>query len=296
MPQVIAPSGGTPSVPEDSTLVQIGFSYALNYQFVVDNPLSAAQIFQYLPEGLGYGLSVNLSDITVSSLQPYESSTAGYIVTVAMAYIPSETYSTLDAYIHTPSSILFNPPDASVAALMNLIDPSIPLIPGQTTSATGSTGGGTGSGTGSSGSGGSGSSGSGSGGSGSGGSGSGTSPDSGSIDSGTSTSTPTASSKTAGIAVGVVAGACAYAGAMFLLAKRHQKKKKEGLRLSGSDNGYIGASASQGGSYHDDTSVHSHSLRSSNSNGSRSGRITNILPISQQISQPVMSENSLGWT
>ena len=52
-------------MPEDSTLIQVGFNYSLNYAFVVANPNSSAQIFMYLPIGLAYGLSIKEDQVTM---------------------------------------------------------------------------------------------------------------------------------------------------------------------------------------------------------------------------------------
>lgn len=282
--------------------MQIGFDYSLNYPFVVANPLSAAQIFQYLPPGLSYGLDIdnnNNGNVSVKNLEPYQSN-KGYIVTVALCYVPSDLVSNLAALLHTPTSRLYNNPDSSVETLVSLIDPSIPLIPGGDTSGTSS--------------GGSGGSGSGS------GSGDGDanptgghnsfpsaqpfSGEAGSLDQGIPSTPPKVSGKTVGIAVGAVAGAIAYGGVIFLVSKKYRQKRQ--LELPGRESpltvGSLGGR--ENGVYYDDmsTSDRSSGLRSDPS-GSRSLTssrrhvgIDSILPIGQQISQPVMSENSLGWT
>lgn len=63
------------------------------------------------------------------SIEPYQSQSAGYVISVALAYIPKSLISTLDAMIHTPTSQLYRNPNTSVNTLMNLIDPSIPSSP-----------------------------------------------------------------------------------------------------------------------------------------------------------------------
>lgn len=104
--------------------------------------------------------------------------------------------------------------------------------------------------------------------------------DSGSLDQPVQ-SNSTVSSKTAGIAVGTVTGAIAYAGLM-VLAARSYRKKKNGLELDGRDSPYLAT----GGPQHDVGSP-----LSGQSRGSYRGPIPR-----EQISEPVMSENSLGWT
>merc|ERR1712230_228407 len=50
--------------------IQLGFLFPLNYKFVVDNPLSSAQIFEYLPQGVSDGLGLKRDQITMHSLIP----------------------------------------------------------------------------------------------------------------------------------------------------------------------------------------------------------------------------------
>jgi hypothetical protein len=311
MPRYIAPSGGIPKQPKDTTLIQIGFDYSLNYPFVVDHPLAVAQIFDYLPKGISYGLKTSESNISMTTLQPYQSSKAGYIVSVALAYIPKTLVDDLDAQIHNPRSRLYNNKDNSVAALMNLIDPSIPLTPGKgavdTVSSNGpSNGSGSSSGNGSG-------SGNNNGNDDSGGKGNNAGSDSGSLDSKPSEK-PKVNGKTVGIAVGSIAGAALYVGVIFIAHKQYKKRKialegsesdldsnsnrffddgsVTGSSLSGSYSGsgtYTGSGSGSGGSRGLRSIISG--TRSSNNNG-----VNNILPIGQHISEPVMSENSLGWT
>ncbi|SMN19624.1 hypothetical protein, no similarity [Maudiozyma saulgeensis] len=58
LPAAIA-AGGEVSEPSNTTLVTIGFGSELNYNFLVDNPLSSAQIFNFLPEALLYPFYVD---------------------------------------------------------------------------------------------------------------------------------------------------------------------------------------------------------------------------------------------
>lgn len=246
-------------MPEDSTLVQIGFQYPLNYPFLVAHPLAAAQVFQFLPSGLAYGLDIDASKISMRSIGPYESQSAGFVISVALAYVPSSSVSSLKSQLSDPNSHLFNNPIDSVNSLMKLIDPSIPLFPidqgsgrpGPTESA-----------------------------------GSNSSAksqdhsnsdsraglaDSGSLDQPVNPDA-TVHSKTVGIAVGAVAGAAAYCGAIFLLTRRYRRKKVE---LEGRSSPALAT----GGP-----------VRVISPGNGRTP-----IPINQ-ISEPVMSENSLGWT
>ena len=45
--------------PSDTTLITIGFGQELNYNFLVENPLSSAQIFNFLPQALYYPFYVD---------------------------------------------------------------------------------------------------------------------------------------------------------------------------------------------------------------------------------------------
>ncbi|KAK9468700.1 hypothetical protein V1512DRAFT_257702 [Lipomyces arxii] len=216
LPNVIAPSGGIPAGPEDSTLVQIGFTYALNYPFIVAHPLAVAQIFDYLPRGVSYGLGVNLNETVMVAIQPYETGDDSFVVSLAMMYVSTDMLNTLMLGLYTPSSLFYNSPDPSVQSLMGLIDPTIPLVA--------STGGG-------------GESGfdggdplPGSGGGAFGGSNSSSNPDVdigstilfGSLDSATSASAT--NKKVVAIAIGTVCGVVLYGAFVFIMGRRYRRK------------------------------------------------------------------------
>jgi hypothetical protein len=132
MPKVIAPPGGPVTKPDNSTLIQIGFTHELNYAFVSTNPTSAEQIFAFLPKGISYGLLVNSVDAKMFNIQPYDTSrTMGYLTTLALLYIPTDLVNQLAVDLHTPNSGLYNNPDFTTAQLMSFINPTVPLIAGQ---------------------------------------------------------------------------------------------------------------------------------------------------------------------
>lgn len=281
-----------PNVPEDTTLIQIGFDHSLNYPFVVAHPLAAAQIFDYLPAGISYGVGIDPSNVTMRSIEPYQSQSAGFVISVALAYIPTDQVSILAALISTPTSQLYQNPRESVRSLMSLIDPTIPLIPGSSNSDLSGNSNQDGSGTSTA-----------------------SSPDpsssnnsggksgladSGSLDQPVAASS-TVNTKTVGIAVGAVAGAAAYCGAIFLLTKHYRQKKRLALEGRESPELATGGPLSTGtypassmyapsslftGAPHSPTSPHT-----LNSQTSARGPVPR-----GQISEPVMSENSLGWT
>lgn len=332
LPQYISPTGTPGRTPKGYKRVQIGFEQQLNYPFVVTNPLAAAQIFSYLPKGLGHGLEAPVKQMRMVQLQPYSMAEVDYVITLAILDIPEALVSTLNAQMHSPMSQLYQfPNNAGVKSLMNLIDSSIPLVAkgngavnsggqvfGQPSSSDGNSGsdgsqgqdGGSNSGNGNNGSGNNGNEGS--------------ITDNGSLDSNgpQSSSSAKVEGKTVGITVGTVCGAAAYFGVAFLVMRRYRIKKKQQLTLgaetlaagaggrgsgmgggpvmttNGLEAGAIAAAAAGRGSpmvqqhYYDDAS----SFDSSASSGRRHPGISTMFPVGQaRISEPVLSQNSLGW-
>ncbi|TVY12918.1 hypothetical protein LARI1_G009355, partial [Lachnellula arida] len=275
LPRIITNPNATSTPPEGMTAVQLGFLFELNYEFVISNPLSSAQIFMFLPTGVADGLELHEEQVILHSLYPLDTTAKlGFITTAAVAYIPENMVDTLRLNLGTPSSILYNNPDSTVNALVNYLNPTIPLIPGagagdDSTSGTGA----------------------------------GSSPTNtaGNNDVfNTSSQNTSAGVKgtTAGIAMACVGGASAYGAAMFLLARRYKKRKQAHRRTSSvashaemrqsSSPGMLGSAdifmsggrLSPGGTTND-----RHSRGSGGGNSART----------QQISAPMMAENSLGW-
>jgi len=121
---ITCPGSSTP--PAGSTLVHIGFDSRLNWDFVSATPATAARICSLLPEGVADGLDLNGDQVVTTSLVPFNKD--GYTATVAQTYVPNDSVGDLNLVIHTPSSHLYNNPDANIDALMDFIDPSIPLV------------------------------------------------------------------------------------------------------------------------------------------------------------------------
>jgi hypothetical protein len=257
MPKVIAPPGGPIKAPENTTLIQIGFTHELNYGFVSTNPTSAQQIFKFLPDGVAYGLLVGNENAKMFNIQPYDTSKAmGYITTLALMYIPTDLVNQLAVDLHTPNSGVYNNPDSTTATLMSFINPAIPLIAGQpmdgtfsgqqaaATTAAGS-------------------------------------PQGGAPFGGDSGNSQTVKSSAVAIGTATAAGVVLYGAAMGLVARRYRNKKKKARHsrntsITGSEPAWMA-----GAGY----SRHSHG------SGSSQGRSIR----SQGISAPVMAENSLGW-
>jgi hypothetical protein len=257
MPKVIQPPGGKPTKSANTTLIQLVFYQELNYAFVSTNAASASQIFQYLPQGVGFGIGA--VDIKMQSLQPYDTSKSlGYITTLALVYIPSDYVNQLSIDLHTPNSALYKNPDATVATLMSFLNPALPLIAGTTSGDSSAT---TQSAQASA----------------SPGSTNGANP----FGPDAANGSP-AKSSAAVVATPVVFASVLYAGAMVMVARRYKKRRQSHQRSSSvpSEGNWMSGGRSWG----------SHS-RDSRGSGNTSGRSVRT----QQISAPVMSENSLGW-
>ncbi|KAK9452787.1 hypothetical protein V1511DRAFT_463800 [Dipodascopsis uninucleata] len=314
LPNVIAPSGGIPSAPADSSLIQIGFTYGFNYPFIVENPLAVAQIFEYLPIGIADGLNVSADDLVMQSIVPYQVNGGSYIASIARLYVPTDLVNTLAVYIHLPTSPIYNTDSEQVNSFMNMIDPTISL------SATSTSGAGDSSEDGTDGSGTS-----------NGGSddpndvtvsGSNNLAYQGSLygSNGNNTSETAKQERVViAIAVGAVCGVIAYGVLIFFYVRRYRRKKLESQSGFGSpgmrqisppvlafssspfaDGGVYGLGARDspiGSATGNGNSASDGRSRFSSRNSYIGGASNNQrLQPQQQISQPFMSENSLGWS
>lgn len=271
----------TPAQPEDTSEVQIGFEWALNYPFVVSHPLSTTQIFMYLPIGIADGLGLKPEQIVVKNLLPLDTTAdLHFITTVARVFIPSSMVDTLRVDLGIAASPIYQNPDESVNTLMNYINPAIPFFPGAVLDL-GATSTGTRSKTTQN-----------------------ASPGDAGVFNTATQQTQSASAKgtTAGIALAACGGAAAYGAAMFLLARRYKHRQQ---RLNRPDS--MGCPYETGeGSPTAASSVHpddngplmsggrfSPTTHDRHSRGSgRTGHATR----NAQISAPMMAENSLGWS
>jgi hypothetical protein len=285
LPEVISPNDNQNIVqPEDSMLIQIGFLYPMNYKFVSNNPMAAAQIFTYLPNALAYAGGFDISKIKMKKLVPYDTqSTLGYITTIAKLYYPRSMVETLRMDVRIPNSPLYNHPDQLVYNLTININPAIEIIPGAEDDGT------------SGGSGGSSSSGP-------------QSPNSDILgDQPQDQQTPTQKATAAGIAVGAFTVAAAYGAAMFVVARRYKRKKQAHQRSSSvsqpsSNMRYTGSGSpalmggallsrdfsTYGGVAAGGVAGGRDSHGSGRSGMNNSGRTA-------YISAPMAAENSLGW-
>lgn len=276
LPGVITPEGGVPREPANSTLIQIGFTYALNYPFVVSNTISVAQIFNYFPQGIAHGLEITDNKVTMHTLKPYDTTKElGYVTTLALAFVPTDLVTKLELALHTPAGKLYSPPDDSTRQLMSLINPTFPLTANQPPPGSNPGMGGSGSGSNEAGA-------------------------DGSLFGG-APQNKTVSGKTIGIGLAVAAGAAAYGAAMFFVARRYRQRKQRHQRVSSvTDNDHAmphgalmtGALMSGG----QNTPTYGGIMTPGDGRDSRgSGRSGGTSARNQQISAPMMAENSLGW-
>jgi hypothetical protein len=284
LPQVVSPPSGIPSAIPDNTLIQVGFTYALNYEFVVANSMSSAQIFQFLPEGIADGLGLSRDAVVMHSLIPYDtSSTLGFITTLALAYVPSAMVPKLAVAIHTPVSPLYQNKDGSIFTIMSYINPAIPLTPGSTLAGGSATG-----------------------------SGGATDPtastssneNGGVFNTDSQNASPTAKATTAGIAIGAAGAAVAYGAAMFLIARRYKRRKLQHRRsrsmLDPSEMTQAGSPALTGGAImsggrQTPATVSGGTSGTGDRHSRGSGKSNGNSARTAQISAPMMAENSLGW-
>ena len=209
------------------------------------------------------------------TIQPYDNSkVTGYVATSVLVYIPSKDVSQLAELLHVPNSKLFEQPSESVRSLLANLDPTIPLV-GDGISSSNSF-----SGFGSDGSGSSGTNFKGS--QNAANSDNGNNDDDDDDDNGTNSSAP-ARPTSIGIGVGVVGGAALYGAAMWWVASRYRKNRREHKRAS--------STVSQVRQNPGAEPIFASGARqgSSSDSGGRNNRTTNM------ISAPVNAGNSLGW-
>lgn len=276
LPKVITPAEGIPRPPQDYALVRFGFLHEYNYPFLVKNPVAVAQIFDFFPKGLAYGLGIPLSNVIMLNLQPYDTTkNKGWITTLVFVYVPLDLVDELDLLRHTPASLFFRNPDLPVSQMMKLLDASIPLRASGSGDSTSSTGNG----------------------------GAWSAPgDPNAISGGNGDGAPmgavpsesnTISGGTIGLSAGIVAGAAVYGAAMFLVARRYRQKRNGRHGRSNSINRSMspGSNPASGLMGSGGAAV-MHGARGPFDKRGSGGRVS---ARTQQISAPMMAENSLGW-
>ncbi|KAI4094676.1 MAG: hypothetical protein LQ344_002148, partial [Seirophora lacunosa] len=283
VPPLIQPPGGMPPQPDDTMRIQVGFLQALNYAFVVNTEVTQEQIFKFLPPGIAYGLGIPEDNVTMETLKADVTSTdLPYIRTLALAFIPKDQVNNLYLNLHTPAHRIYDNPNASVAQLMSFIDPSVAIQADNPMA--GSSGPGTGESA----------------------SPTPTNPVTGGapIGGAIGNSMPVRKSSVA-IGVGVVCGAAAYGAAMFFIARRYKMRRQSHGRspsmysspiYSGSHHDFMGGanaalmSGARGDGGRSTSPPDGYGYGRDSRGSGRSGSTGR-----QQISAPVMAENSLGW-
>lgn len=254
---------------------QVCFKWPLNYPFVSAND-GGQQIFHYLPKAIADGLNISQSEVQNFGLKPLDTTQyQGFITTLALFTIPSDLQNKLAAQLRNPLDRFWFNEDSTVNDLTSLINTACPLpagqVPGESSlsdddesgdPASTSNGGG--------------------------GDGGAMGGDIGASRKVNSTSAIVASS--------AIVGAIAYGAAMFFVARRYRNKRIAHQRSSsvpstsrmtyGSIPG--GAAAWMHGARNGRITPGSRGSQGSSASQGRSVR-------TQQISAPVMAENSLGW-
>ena len=279
VPLVLYPPNGATKRPENTDLVQVGFLYPLNYDFVWSHGESQQQIFKYLPMGIAWGLQIDIENVTMQSLRAWDTTQdLHYITTLALAWVPSGQVQSLGLLVHTPASRFYHTPDNSTNTLLSMINIALPIAADNSTD-----GGDTNS-------------------FGAEPSNTATMKDGGAPVGGNIGSSNPVRASSVGIACGVAAGAAAYGAAMFFVARRYRKRRQSHLRSpsmfsspvmshAGPD-ALAGAALMSGGvgDHRSPSPYHDEDIRAASRGSGRSASTGR-----QQISAPVMAENSLGW-
>ena len=276
VPLVLYPPQGPKQQPENTDMIQIGFKYPLNYDFVWTHDESQQQIFKYLPLGISYGLNIDPSNVTMQTLRAWDTTRdLHYITTLALAWIPSGLVDTLSLLVQTQTSRFYTNPDSSTNTLLSMINNAIP-IPADNSTDGGSTP------------------------YGSQPTSSASAKTNGSPIGGDIGNTQPVRPSSIGIGVGVAAGAAAYGAAMFFVARRYKKRRQSHGRSPSMFNSPVmshigpdagaGAALMSGGIDRSISPYHDEDGRAGSRGSGRSGSTGR-----QQISAPVMAENSLGW-
>ena len=279
VPLVLYPPNGQVKRPDNSELIQIGFLYPLNYDFVWQNPESQQQIFKYLPMGIAWGLQIDIDNVTMQSLRAWDTTQdLHYITTLALAWVPSGQVDSLGLLVHTPTSRFYHTPDNSTNTLLSMINIALPIAADNSTDGGDSTSFGAVP------------------------TSTSTMKDGGAPVGGSIGSSNPVRASSVGIAAGVACGAAAYGAAMFFVARRYRKRRQSHVRspsmFSSPVMSHVGPDAGAGaalmsggmGDHRSPSPYHDEDARAASRGSGRSASTGR-----QQISAPVMAENSLGW-
>lgn len=283
IPKVILPDNPDKKAPAGTVPIQLGFLYPLNYVFVAKNTVAAAQIFQFLPQGLADAGGFDVDKIQITKLVPYDTQSKwGYVTTLVKLYYPENMIDKLQTHLWAPNSALYNNDKDIISALMNNINPKIDIFGdnesggqyGSTPDSSDSSSGGN-------------------------------SGNNDAFDGDSGKSSSKQMGTTAGIAVGAVSLSVMYGAAMFIVARRYKRKRQAGharassvgssqasseMQYNGTGSPALmgGALLSRDMSGYGGVAGGRESHGSGRSGASNSARTANI-------SAPVAAENSLGW-
>jgi len=276
-PLFLYPPDGRGKRPDNTESIQIGFLYPLNYEFVWTHEDSQKQIFKYLPMGIAWGLQIDVENVTMQALRAKDTTQdLFYVTTFALAFVPSGQVEALGRLVHNPTSRFYLNPDNSINTLLSMINTSFPIATDNGTGGGSTVLGASPSST-------------------------ATMKDGGApVGGGIGSSNPIRVSSV-GIGVGVAFGAAAYGAAMFFVARRYKKRRQSHLRspsmFSSPVMSHVGPDAGAGaalmsggmGGHRSPSPYHDNDGRADSRGSGRSGSTGR-----QQISAPVMAENSLG--
>lgn len=279
---ILPPKDNTPQEPPKGTVaIQIGFLFPLNYNFVANNTDAAAQIFSFLPQALGAVAGVSADKVPVNKLVPFDTRVdLGYITTLAKINYPKSSVDALKSALWEPSSVFYNNQMDIVRSLTAQVNPKIPLLANNDDEGLNFGGNGANNGAGNTNGGGDSFQGS---------------------DSSSQTSKQKAT--TIGIAVGSLGIGVMYGAAMFIVARRYKRKRalqRRGSMSAGSAEMQFnesGSPALMGGALLGGQSAAYGGVNAGHVSPN-SSRDTPSAPSAARaagISNPVATENSLGW-
>lgn len=269
---VQAPTPG-PRPAGEIPLNQIAFNWWLNYEFVLKHD-QGRQIFHYLPIAIADSLNIPVSDVKMLGIRAFDTNAwLNYTTTLAIFQIAPDLREKLRSQITAPNSEFYNNKNDTVNQLTVLINPAISMdtgrLPGDPSGTRPGTPGAT--------------------------STDGTVTNGGGVMGGDVGKSEPVNATSAGIATGAVMGAIAYGAAMFFVARRYRNRRMRHQRASSVPStsrytyGSLGGGAfMSGGRGPGRFTPSGRDSRGSSSSNGRSIR-------TQQISAPVMAENSLGW-
>jgi hypothetical protein len=114
-------------------MISLGFTYDLNYAFVLLNSTNVAQILSFLPSSPAVARDTPSDEVVMQYLQSRDTSTeVGSVTTLALMWIPTRSLSALRLRLLDPNSCFFQNSEPSRRALVQSIDFTISEVPAKT--------------------------------------------------------------------------------------------------------------------------------------------------------------------